>query len=63
MSTPKKSVRGASVQLLPAGHPARVPAAQINVMHGPNYTQKFSPPVRPGALDFKRIPSKLFAKE
>ena len=43
--------------------PNRVPAAQYDVMRAPLYVQGNPPPVRPGALDFKRIESKLFAKE
>lgn len=52
-----------SMKTLRAGHPERVPAPQINVMHGPTYKQAFAAPVRPGALDFKQIGSKSFSSQ
>lgn len=62
MTTAKRR-RFDSMKTLPAGHPNRVPAPQINVMHGPTYIQAFAAPVRPGALAFKQIGSKCFAPQ
>ena len=63
MPTIAKPRRFDSVKTLRAGDPNRVPAAQINVMHGPTYKQSFAAPVRPGALAFKQIGSKSFSQQ
>ena len=43
--------------------PRRVRAATYDVMRAPSYVQQFPAPVRPGAMDFKRIASKCFAAD